>query len=207
MWTYPIALIAPAASMRRSRSRRIAACFSHDYTSRLDYCNSMLADVPKSTIAPLEKVQNASARPILFLLKPESSYRNPSQLWEAQNMADYEPQIMTVCSRHCKNYERLTVASSEAPDVSDDVICRTFSFGKFRWLYLPVVCAIHRNYCQAHTSEIVTSTARHRCACISNSILIMRRPENRIQWTSIFLPQTVNMKLNSLSELLCCMCE
>jgi hypothetical protein len=38
------------------------------YTSRIDYCNSVLGGLPQSTLTPLQKVQRAAARLIFNLL-------------------------------------------------------------------------------------------------------------------------------------------
>jgi len=49
--------------IRRLLGKDVAAgLVSAFILSRLDYCNAVLAGLPKSTIAPLQRVQNASAR-------------------------------------------------------------------------------------------------------------------------------------------------
>ena len=43
---------------------------SADSYSRIDYCNCVLVGLPASTLAPLQRVQNAAARLILGLSRP-----------------------------------------------------------------------------------------------------------------------------------------
>ncbi len=63
------------------RLRQVSHCVGQDVMkqlassfilSRLDYCNSILAGLPKSTIATLQRVQNAVARMVLNLRPRES---------------------------------------------------------------------------------------------------------------------------------------
>ena len=48
---------------RRIPGQDISACLVTTYIiSRLDYCNSVLTSFPKSTTAPLQRIQNTAAR-------------------------------------------------------------------------------------------------------------------------------------------------
>jgi hypothetical protein len=54
--------------IRRILGKQITTSLINAFVlSRLDYCNSVLAGLPKSTIAPLQRVQNAAARLICGL--------------------------------------------------------------------------------------------------------------------------------------------
>ena len=54
--------------IRRRLGRDITKYLVCSYVlSRLDYCNSLLAGLPASTLAPLQRVQNAAARLVLGL--------------------------------------------------------------------------------------------------------------------------------------------
>ena len=54
--------------IRRILGKQITTSLVNSFVlSRLDYCNSVLAGLPKSTIAPLQRVQNAAARLICGL--------------------------------------------------------------------------------------------------------------------------------------------
>ena len=73
-----IARIASACFYHLRRLRQIRRRVGEDVavrlvlaliTSRLDYCNSTLAGLPKSTLDPLQRVQNAAAR-LIFQLGP-----------------------------------------------------------------------------------------------------------------------------------------
>jgi len=55
----------------------VAGLVSTFILSRLDYCNALLAHLPASTIAPLQRVQNAAARLIIKDLRPRDHVTPP----------------------------------------------------------------------------------------------------------------------------------
>ena len=73
-----IAKVSAACFFQLRRLRQLRQRLGQDVTTRLvlalittrmDYCNSVLAGLPASTLAPLQRVQNAAAR-LIFQLKP-----------------------------------------------------------------------------------------------------------------------------------------
>jgi len=65
-----VARTAAACSYRVRRMRQVCRCVSKEVTdqlvvllicSRLDYCNSVMAELPMSTLEPLQCIRNAAA--------------------------------------------------------------------------------------------------------------------------------------------------
>ena len=63
--------------------------------SRLDYCNAVLAGLPKVTIAPLQRAQNAAAR-----LKGEFNLDIMSQsgYWSYISVNNFHPLVVAFCT-------------------------------------------------------------------------------------------------------------
>ena len=77
MWTH-VSRITQLCFYQLQRLRQICHLLGCDVTSslvaalilfRLDYCNALLARLPRTTIAPLQQVINAAAR-LVFNLRP-----------------------------------------------------------------------------------------------------------------------------------------
>jgi len=71
-----IAKVAAVCFFHIRRLRQIRRCVGKDVTirlvlalitPRLDYCNSVFAGLPRSTLEPLQRVQNAAARLVFDL--------------------------------------------------------------------------------------------------------------------------------------------
>jgi len=71
-----VAKVAASCYYHLRRLRQIRRCVGKEVTirlvlalviSRLDYCNSLVASLPQSTLAPLQRVQNAAARLVFEL--------------------------------------------------------------------------------------------------------------------------------------------
>jgi len=71
-WSYLVGRtqrVRHGAIISASAQRSLSGSYLHFITFRLDYCNSLLAGAPQSTLGVLQCVQNATAR-LIFKLRP-----------------------------------------------------------------------------------------------------------------------------------------
>jgi len=83
--------------------------------SRLDYCDAVLTGLPKSTIAPLQRVQNAAARLVARLGTSRSPLFACSTSYHLQTVSDDASCQHRSCpgvshqQRNCNTQRRLTL--------------------------------------------------------------------------------------------------
>jgi hypothetical protein len=120
-------------SIRRHLGRDVTKCLVCSLIlSRLDYCNSLLAALPSSALAPLQRVQNAAAR-LIFNLKSSdhitAAFKELHWLPIKQRI-HYKLCILVHKSRHHQAPDyliELFTANSENPSLS---ILRSATDGK-----------------------------------------------------------------------------
>jgi hypothetical protein len=103
--------------IRRHAGEDITARLVHAFiTSRLDYCNSLLAGLPRSSLDPLQQVKNAAAR-LLFQLGPQD-HVTPSLIQLQWLPVQYRVQFKLCSFMH-------TIHNGKSPAYLSDIVQAT----------------------------------------------------------------------------------